>query len=65
MPVLCMGSLFICMPDIFLPQINGYFAARYEGISVYNLYFGYIAVMGALGTLAALKLKSMTAIYDS
>ncbi|WP_165474612.1 hypothetical protein [Marinomonas sp. MED121] len=53
------------MPDIFLPQINGYFAARYEGISVYNLYFGYIAVISALGTLAALKLKSMTAIYDS
>lgn len=52
-------SLVAYTPDIFLPQINGYIAARYEGITVYNLYFGYIAVMGAIGTLAALKLKTM------
>lgn len=52
-------SLIAYTPDIFLPQINGYIAARYEGITVYNLYFGYIAVMGAIGTLAALKLKTM------
>lgn len=54
-------SLIAYTPDIFLPQINAYFAARYEGITVYNLYFGYIAVMGLLGMFAALKLKSMTA----
>jgi sugar phosphate permease len=54
-------SLIAYTPDIFLPQINAYFAARYDGITVYNLYFGYIAVMGGLGMLAALKLKSMTA----
>ncbi len=54
-------SLIAYTPDIFLPQLNGFIAARYEGITVYNLYFGYIAVMGMLGTLAALKLKKMTA----
>ena len=54
-------SLIAYTPDIFLPQINGFIAARYEGITVYNLYFGYIAIMGVIGTLAALKLKSMTA----
>ena len=52
-------SLIAYTPDIFLPQINSFIAARYEGITVYNLYFGYIAVMGVLGTLAALKLKKM------
>ncbi|UTW11864.1 MFS transporter [Marinobacterium rhizophilum] len=54
-------SLIAYTPDIFLPQINAYIAARYEGITVYNLYFGYIAVMGMIGTLATLKLKTMTA----
>lgn len=53
-------SLIAYTPDIFLPQINGFIAARYEGITVYNLYFGYIAGMGLLGTFAALKLKQMT-----
>ena len=55
-------SLIAYTPDIFLPQINGLIAARYEGVAVYHLYFGYIAVMGAIGTLAVLKLKSMTAL---
>jgi len=55
-------SLIAYTPDIFLPQINGFIAARYEGVTVYHLYFGYIAVMGAIGTLAVLKLKSMTAL---
>lgn len=54
-------SLIAYTPDIFLPQINGYIAARYEGLTVYNLYFGYIAVMGVIGTLAVLKLKRVTA----
>jgi MFS family permease len=53
-------SLIAYTPDIFLPQINSFIAARYEGITVYNIYFGYIAVMGLIGTLAALKLKKMT-----
>lgn len=54
-------SLIAYTPDIFLPQINGYIAARYEGLTVYNLYFGYISVMGLIGTLAVLKLKRVTA----
>ena len=53
-------SLIAYTPDIFLPQINSFIAARYEGITVYNIYFGYIAMMGLIGTLAALKLKKMT-----
>jgi MFS family permease len=54
-------SLIAYTPDIFLPQINSFIADRYEGITVYNLYFGYISVMGLLGTAAVLKLKKMTA----
>ena len=54
-------SLIAYTPDIFLPQINGFIAARYEGVTVYNLYFGYIAVMGVVGTLTALRLKKMIA----
>ncbi len=54
-------SLIAYTPDIFLPQINGFIAARYEGVTVYNLYFGYIAVMGVVGTLTALRLKTMIA----
>nr|WP_067291637.1 MFS transporter [Marinobacterium profundum] len=54
-------SLIAYTPDIFLPQINGFIAARYEGVTVYQLYFGYIAAMGVIGTLAVLKLKTMTA----
>lgn len=52
-------SLMAYTPDIFLPQINGFIADRFEGITVYNLYFGYISVMGFIGTMATLKLKSM------
>lgn len=52
-------SLIAYTPDIFLPQINGFIAARYEGVTVYHLYFGYISIMGVLGALAALKLKRM------
>jgi nitrate/nitrite transporter NarK len=54
-------SLIAYTPDIFLPQINGFIAARYEGLTVYHLYFGYIAIMGLIGAVAALKLKSMIA----
>ncbi|WP_372810870.1 MFS transporter [Pseudoalteromonas nigrifaciens] len=54
-------SLIAYTPDIFLPQIYSFIADRYEGMSVYNLYFGYIASMGLIGTVAILKLKKMTA----
>ncbi|UTV30486.1 MFS transporter [Photobacterium atrarenae] len=52
-------SLIAYTPDIFLPMINGYLAEKYEGLTVYHLYFGYIAVMGVIGTIACLKLKQM------
>jgi MFS family permease len=55
-------SLLAYTPDVFLPQINNYIATRYEGVTVYQLYFGYIAVMGLLGFFATLKLKRMLAI---
>lgn len=54
-------SLIGYTPDVILPQINAFIAARYEGITVYNLYFGYIAVMGLLGGAAALTMKRMLA----
>lgn len=54
--LLAAGAIY---PLLYLRQ--NFESSIYEGITVYNLYFGYIAVMGALGTLAALKLKSMTA----
>lgn len=52
-------SLIAYTPDIFLPMLNGYLAERYEGVTVYHLYFGYIAFMGFVGTLVCLKLKKM------
>lgn len=52
-------SLIAYTPDIFLPQINSFIAARYEGMTIYKLYFGYISVMGIIGVLAVLKLKSL------
>lgn len=52
-------SLVAYTPDIFLPQINAFFASKYEGLTVYKLYFGYIAIMGCIGMVAVLKLKAM------
>jgi MFS family permease len=52
-------SLIAYTPDIFLPMLNGYLAEKYEGLTVYNLYFGYIAATGLIGTLACLKLKKI------
>lgn len=46
-------------PDIFLPLLNGYLAERYEGLTVYHLYFGYIASVGVIGMFACRKLKKM------
>jgi len=53
-------SLIAYTPDIFLPQIYSLIAAHYEGITVYNLYFGYIAIIGFVGVLTVLKLRNMT-----
>ena len=43
-------------PDIYLPLLNGYLLEQYPGKLGYNLYFGFITVMGVLGTLAAWRL---------
>ncbi|RQW72203.1 MFS transporter [Halomonas sp. YLB-10] len=54
-------SLLAYTPDIFLPQIYGFLSARFEAVTAYQLYFGYIACMGIVGMLASLKLKAITA----
>ncbi|MFD1557446.1 nitrate/nitrite transporter [Paraburkholderia silviterrae] len=46
--------------DIFLPLVNGYFTEHYAGLLGYQFYFAYIAVIGALGGIAALVLKRMS-----
>ena len=46
------------LPDTFIPLINGYLTDTYPGKAGYNLYFGYIAFIGVLGTLAALTLRA-------
>ena len=49
-------SLVGYSPDIYLPLLNGYLLEQYPGKLGYNLYFGFITVMGVLGTLAAWRL---------
>ncbi|MDR5759429.1 MFS transporter [Caballeronia sp. LZ035] len=44
-------------PDAVLPLINGYLTETYPGVHGYQLYFGYIACMSALGGVAALVFK--------
>lgn len=46
-------------PDVFLPLINGYLTQHFPGVFGYQLYFGYVAGMAALGGFAGLALKSM------
>ncbi|NWD69537.1 MFS transporter [Pseudomonas gingeri] len=46
------------LPDTFIPLINGYLTENYPGTLGYQLYFGYIAFIGVLGTLAALALRA-------
>jgi hypothetical protein len=38
--------------------INGYLTEHFPGATGYKLYFGYIAFVGLLGTLAALTLRA-------
>ncbi|WP_338525285.1 MFS transporter [Pseudomonas batumici] len=47
------------LPDTFIPLINGYLTENFPGALGYQLYFGYIAVIGGLGTLAALALRAL------
>jgi sugar phosphate permease len=44
-------------PDAVLPIINGYLTQHYPGVYGYQLYFGYIAIMSAIGGVAALVFK--------
>jgi sugar phosphate permease len=44
-------------PDAVLPLINGYLTQNYPGVHGYQLYFGYIAIMAALGGIAAIMFK--------
>jgi hypothetical protein len=46
------------LPDAFIPLINGYLTEQYPGALGYKLYFGYIAFVGFLGTLAAVTLRA-------
>jgi len=46
------------LPDTFIPLINGYLTEHFPGAFGYQLYFGYIAFVGLLGTLAALALRA-------
>lgn len=46
-------------PDVFLPLINGYLTQTFPGVFGYQLYFGYVAAMAALGGFAGLALRSM------
>ena len=46
-------------PDVFLPLINGYLTQTFPGVFGYQLYFGYVAVMAALGGFAGLALRNM------
>jgi len=46
------------MPDVFIPLINGYLTEHFPGALGYKLYFGYIAVVGLIGTFAAMTLRA-------
>ncbi|MFM0176004.1 MFS transporter [Paraburkholderia sediminicola] len=64
-PVTTMGlaigliSVLGYSPDVFLPLINGYLTQTFPGVFGYQLYFGYVAVMAALGGFAGLALRNM------
>ncbi|KVV48426.1 hypothetical protein WT27_04095 [Burkholderia territorii] len=46
-------------PDVFLPLLNGWLTTEYSGMQGYQLYFGYIACMSAIGGGACLLLRHM------
>jgi MFS family permease len=64
-PVATMGlaigliSVLGYSPDVFLPLINGYLTQTFPGVFGYQLYFGYVAAMAALGGFAGLALRNM------
>jgi sugar phosphate permease len=46
-------------PDVFLPLINGYLTQNYPGAHGYQMYFGYVAAVSAIGGCAGLVLRNM------
>src|SRR5258708_12763612 len=54
-----LSSVLRFSPDVFLPLINGYLTQNFPGIFGYQLYFGYVAGMAALGGFAGLVLRNM------
>ncbi|WP_109483881.1 MFS transporter [Paraburkholderia sp. C35] len=46
-------------PDVFLPLINGYLTQNYPGVHGYQMYFGYVAAVSAVGGVAGLVLRNM------
>lgn len=45
-------------PDVFLPLINGYLTETFPGVFGYQLYFGYVAAVAAIGGCAGLVLRN-------
>ncbi|WP_277625594.1 MFS transporter [Burkholderia stabilis] len=52
-------SLLGYSPDVFLPLLNGWLTTAYPGMHGYQLYFGYVAAVSAVGGGACLLLKRM------
>lgn len=50
-------SIIAYTPDAFLPIISGYLSDKYPGLVGYRIFFMYIAVIGLVGSGAALILK--------
>ncbi|MEM5370759.1 MFS transporter [Paraburkholderia azotifigens] len=46
-------------PDVFLPLINGYLTQNYPGVQGYQMYFGYVSAVSAVGGCAGLVLRNM------
>jgi hypothetical protein len=42
------------LPDAYMPLINGIVLDTYPGLTGYRLLFGFVAIMAAIGFLAAL-----------
>ncbi|SIT50315.1 MFS transporter [Paraburkholderia piptadeniae] len=46
-------------PDVFLPLINGYLTQTFPGVHGYQMYFGYVAAVSAVGGCVGLVLRNM------
>nr|WP_152756086.1 MFS transporter [Paraburkholderia franconis] len=46
-------------PDVFLPLVNGYLTQTFPGVHGYQIYFGYVAAVSAVGGCAGLVLRNM------